>query len=192
MPNEEGSDVSDLAEAAKDLCRFFAEVRGTIIGGFAMSLIVEGRFTRDVDGTVDPNVRPFDELVSTLAQYGFVPRIQDFARVAQENMILLLKHAPTAIPIDLALGCTDFEQSMISRAIEHQIDGVTVRVATPEDIVVSKSISPRTRDLADIEALIATYPNLDKPYVLKWISGLEAVLEDPEPFEAVRKLLSGS
>ena len=69
------------------------------------------------------------------------------------SRVLLLKHEPSGIEIDLSLADLPFEREVIERAVERAVHGVSFRVATPEDIVVMKAIAMRPRDIADIGAV---------------------------------------
>ena len=70
------------------------------------------------------------------------------------SRVLLLKHEPSGIEIDLSLADLPFEREVIERAVERAVRGVSFRVATPEDIVVMKAIAMRPRDIADIGAVL--------------------------------------
>jgi len=93
--------------------------------------------------------------------YGFEPRVADAIDFARVSRVLLLKHEPSGIEIDLSLAGLPFEREVIERAVERSVREVSFRVATPEDIVVMKAIAMRPRDIADIGAILDAGHELD-------------------------------
>ena len=71
------------------------------------------------------------------------PRISDPIEFALKSRVLLLKHNQTKIDIDISLGALPFEQEMIERAIEFTTPELTVQVATPEDLIITKAVAHR-------------------------------------------------
>jgi len=154
-----------------------ADVPGAIIGGVAASLLARPRVTKDVDLVV---ALPDDELPRFLAlgkHYGITPRTADAVDFAKVSRVLLLRHEPSGIEIDLSLASLPFEREVIERAVERTIRGVAFRVATAEDLIVMKAIALRPRDVADIEALLDTHPHLDLERVRAFLQAFTEALE---------------
>jgi predicted nucleotidyltransferase len=103
--------------------------------------------------------------------------------------VLLLQHNQTRIDVDISLGALPFEQEMIERAIEFTTPGLTVQVATPEDLIITKAVAHRKRDLLDIDNLVSVYPNLDLARIRHWVGQFAAVLETPELVKDLENLL---
>ena len=103
--------------------------------------------------------------------------------------MLLLRYSPSAVDLDLSLGMLPFEQEVVDRATDIDVAGVPLRVATAEDLVIMKSVAGRARDLADIENLIATNPDLDVERIRRWVREFSSVLETPEMYEPLERLL---
>jgi len=78
---------------------------------------------------------------------------------------------------------------MIDRAEVLQVQGQTIRVAQPEDLIVTKAIAMRARDISDIETLARLYPDLDKQRILTWVREFAELLESPELVPQIQKLL---
>jgi hypothetical protein len=57
-----------------------------------------------------------------------------------KSRVLLLQHNHTKIDVDISLGALPFEQEMIERAIEFTTPELTVKVATPEDLIITKAV----------------------------------------------------
>jgi hypothetical protein len=59
-----------------------------------------------------------------------------------------------------------------------------------EDLVVMKALARRTRDIADIEAVLDAHPDLDLDRVRYWVGEFAAVLEAPEILEDLERMLN--
>ena len=112
------------------------QTRGIVIGGLAVSLLSRPRVTRDVDVMV---LLPMEEWLAFLdagRSFGFVPRHVDAIEFAHEARVLLLRHTPAGIDVDVALGCLPFEEEAVDRATFATIAGVMVPLPTPEDLII--------------------------------------------------------
>src|SRR5581483_9368379 len=87
--------------------------------------------------------------------FGFVPRVPDALTFAREARVLLLRHAPTGIDVDVALGSLPFEEEALRRARAVRVARVSVPLPTPEDLIIMKAVAHRERDLLDIDGLLA-------------------------------------
>ena len=87
------------------------------------------------------------------------------------------------------MGALPFEREMIERAIEFTTPELTVQVATPEDLIITKAVAHRKRDLLDIDNLVSVYTNLDLARIRHWVGQFAAVLESPELISDLENLL---
>ena len=78
---------------------------------------------------------------------------------------------------------------MIERAIEFTTPELTVQVATPEDLIITKAVAHRKRDLLDIDNLVSVYPHLDLARIRHWVGQFASVLESPELISDLENLL---
>ena len=185
-----GSELVRLLRPLEAMMRWFdaAGVRAAIIGGVAASLLGKPRLTKDVDAVVmDAEA---EALIETGAPYGFLPRIADAVDFARNTRMLLLRFTDGEIDIDLSLGALPFEYEVIDRSSMIDVSrGVSIRVASPEDIVIMKVIAGRGRDIMDIENIIQANPDLDVERIRRWVREFSAVLEMPEIHDALEELL---
>lgn len=160
------------------------------IGGVGVSLIAGARATQDVDAVLWLDTGEIESFIQAGAPHGFVGRISDAPEFARRNRVLLLQHQPTGINVDLSCGALPFEEEMIARARELVIGSVRIKVATPEDLIITKAVAHRPRDIADIEAILNIETSLDFNRIRFWVSQFAEALEMPELMEDLEKLLS--
>src|SRR5262245_39958709 len=144
-------------------------VPGTAIGGVAVSLIAQPRVTQDIDIVIWLEERRWKTFILSGRKYGIIPRISDAFDFAKQSRVLLLKHETSDISIDVSLGGLEFEREMIERAISLDLGGLRMKVPTPEDLLITKAVAQRPKDLADIDAIVAAVPNLDIVRVRDWV-----------------------
>lgn len=182
----------EIVVALQDLLRWL-EVTHTpyaTIGGVGVSLIAGARATQDVDAVLWLDTSELESFVQSGTLHGFIGRISDAAEFARRNRVLLLQHQPTGINVDLSCGELPFEEEMIARAKELVIGSVRIKVASPEDLIITKAVAHRPRDIADIEAILNIQTNLDFERIRFWVSQFAEALEMPELMEDLEKLLS--
>ena len=176
--------LSVLAEWFRD-----QQVPYAIIGGAAISFLAQPRATQDIDAVTWLDLADADAFIRSGAGFGFFPRISDPIEFALKSRVLLLQHDQTKIDVDISLGALPFEQEMIERAIEFTTPELTVQIATPEDLIITKAVAHRKRDLLDIDNLASVYPNLDVARIRHWVGQFAAVLESPEMVSDLENLL---
>jgi hypothetical protein len=118
------------------------------------------------------------------------PRIPDAAAFAAATHVLLLRHDPTGIDIDLTLAWSPFELEALAAADAVVIGGARVRVARAEDLVVYKLIGARPVDLADVEELLVLHADvMDLGRVRTLGAAVAEALEDPARLEQLEAAL---
>lgn len=84
-----------------------------------------------------------------------------------------LKTKVRGTPIDILFADPYVGEDVVQRAVEKKLGENFVRVATPEDLIVLKTIADRSVDRRDIEELRELFGNLlDEDYIAKkqrWI-----------------------
>ena len=187
----EASLPSDFISALKALAEWFEseKVPHATIGGVAVSLIAEPRATQDIDAVIWFEENRWETLLESAAAHGFVPRISEALDFAGKARVLLLKHRTSGVNIDLSLGALEFEREMIERATLLVIGALKLRVATPEDLIVTKAVAQRAKDIADIESILNIQKNLDLARIRHWTYEFANALDMPEVQESVERLL---
>lgn len=178
--------VAALSAVQRVLAHFANQ--GLIIGGVAVSLLSTPRFTADVDAVVLLTSNDIQELLHIAKEHGLKPRIEHVDEFAKQSRVLLLRHEQSGVNVDISLGALPFEVEAVERGIFYQADHLNVRLPTPEDLIILKAVAHRTKDLADIEALVAAYPKLDWDRIQYWVVQFAEVLEMPEIWYNIAKL----
>lgn len=161
----------------------------TAIGGIAVSLIAQPRATQDIDACIWLAEDRWAALLASGAEHGFVPRISDALEFAQQARVLLLKDQRSGTSIDISCGALEFEREMIDRATTLEIGALVLKVPTPEDLIVTKAVAQRAKDIADIESIVSVQKNLDVNRIRRWLNEFAAALEMPEIKESVEGIL---
>jgi len=163
--------------------------RGVIIGGVAVSLLGTPRYTVDLDAVFLLSFEDMPRLLAEAAKQGIEPRVSDPIGFARKSRVLLLRHTASGIDIDLSLGVLPFEIEMVERSTTVEIGSIKVRLPTPEDLIIMKAVAHRPKDLADIQAIAASHPGLEKERIKFWVEQFGEGLDLPELWRDIQKLL---
>lgn len=187
-----GPATPDLPAALAALAGAFRHVGrpAMIIGGLAVIARGVPRQTIDIDAVIRADGLDIDTLIAAFGAAGFAPRVPDAAEFARQRQVLLLRHGASGVPLDLSLGWLPFEWDAIARATPVDLAGVTLQVATPEDLVVLKAVAWRDRDRGDIERLIVRHADaIDLQRVREVLSRFLEVLGESERLPAFEALV---
>ena len=163
--------------------------QGVIIGGVAASLLGQPRLTADADAMVLLSVEELPRLVELARTEGLQPRIADVVAFARRSRVVLLRHEESGIDVDISLGLLPFEVEAVERSEEHQAGALRIRLPTPEDLIILKAVAHRPKDMGDIEAVIAVQEHLDTKRIAFWVRQFAELLETPELWTDLEKLL---
>ncbi len=181
--------IAPLTAVQRLLARFHE--RGMVIGGVAVSLLGKPRFTADIDVVLLLSVTDIPQLIAAAAQEGLTPRIANADGFAGRHRVLLLRHEASEIGVDISLGMLPFEIEAVERSKPHSIGALTVRLPTPEDLIILKAVAHRPKDLLDIRALIESHPDLDRKRIKRWVQEFADALDMPELWEDIAGWLTG-
>ncbi len=159
--------------------------RGVIIGGIAVGFLGRPRYTADVDAVFLLSSRDVPKFLELAGAEGIHPRIQNADEFARKNRVLLLKHDLTEIEIDVSLGILPFEEEMVERGDVRFFADLSIRLPTPEDLIIMKAIAHRPKDLEDIRAIMDKNPNLDVARIERWVKQFAEVLEMPDLWDDI-------
>jgi len=175
-------------ESIQHLLKKFNQ-QGVVIGGVAASLLGKPRYTADVDAVFLLSVDEIPQFIESANAEGIVPRIQNADEFARQNRVLLLKHTATEIGVDISLGILPFEQEMVERGVVISIGRLSIRLPTPEDLIILKAIAHRPKDLEDIRTIADKNPDLDTARIEHWVKSFAQILEMPDLWDDLTGLL---
>lgn len=161
-----------------------------VIGGVAASILGRPRATRDVDAVILLDQGEWETFLAAGARFGFRPRRPDSLALAKQARIFLVRHEASGIDADIALGALPFEHEAIDRAVWIEVGGVRIPLPSPEDLIVMKAVARRSRDLADIEAILDAHPKLDLRRIRRWLREFSSTLDTPGILKGFESILT--
>ena len=161
-----------------------------IIGGVAVIAHGVPRYTADVDATFTAPQESLERIFDVFAQHRIVPLIAGALAFARERQVMLLRHEPSGVDLDVSLAWLPFELDAIGRSEVIDYAGVPIRIPHPDDLVIYKLVAARPRDLDDVERLLLLHgPSLDLRRIVATVREFADALEDSERLDALDRLL---
>ncbi len=150
------------------------------------------RFTEDVDATIPGAGLDLDTLVRTFAKNRIAARTPDVVAFARQNQVLLLRHGPSGIDLDVSLAWIPFELEAIQQAADLRFGTVGIRAARPEDLLIYKLIANRPQDQWDAERLLLLFlATIDLDRVRRVLGEIAEHLEGPDRAAVLKRILGG-
>jgi len=157
-----------------------------VIGGFAVTVWGEPRFTRDLDVTVSVPPDKFAETIHLISSR-FTSLAQDPVKFATETRVLPIM--VESVPVDLIFAALPYEEDAIARAHPIKLHNGTVPVCSPEDLILHKIVSQRPRDHEDIEGVFRyRHSELDYSYLDPRVEELADALSDRNMLDWYQRL----
>ena len=141
----------------KELLNLFKKhnVKYLVVGGYAVMLYTEPRFTKDLDLLISIEIKNATAVYNALKEFG-APladlTVKDFS---QEGYFYQMGRPPVRVDILMSIPGVKFSSAW-SRRKQLTIDGVEMNFISKEDLIASKKASGRAQDLIDVK-------NLEKP-----------------------------
>lgn len=153
-----------------------ARTRWYVFGAQAVALHGHPRFSADLDVTVEV-VGPLDAFVGRLVAGGFVPRVPEPAGFLARARVLPCMHAATGLPVDVVRSGPGLEEEFFERLDTKKLGRVRVPVLSVEDLIVTKALAGRAKDLDDVRALFELHRgSLDERRIERDLRALGAAL----------------
>ena len=67
----------------------------------------------------------------------------------------------------------------VARSKVYDAGILSVRLPSPEDLIIMKAVAHRPKDLIDIQTVIDSHPDLDIDRIRHWVTSFADVLETP-------------
>ena len=126
-----------------------------VFGAQAVLLWGRPRFTVDIDVTVRMHPENRQGLVDAMRAAGFELRVSAADKFIAATRVMPFIHNASGWLLDLVLAGPGLEDRFLERAIIVEIgDGVRVPVISPEDLIVTKILAGRAKDLDDVHGVL--------------------------------------
>ena len=80
---------------------------------------------------------------------------------------------------------------MVERGSKKSLANLSVRLPTPEDLIIMKAVAHRPKDLEDIRTITDIFPDLDVNRIKQWVKEFADVLEQPDLWNQIEPFLRG-
>jgi hypothetical protein len=174
--------VSDTP-ATTELLRALGAVLGALGARWylfgAQAVLVWGRprLTGDVDVTVFLDPEDPEPFVAAMAQAGFALRVANARDFVARTRVFPFTHTSSGLALDAVLGGPGLEEEFLLTARQVDVGGVTVPVIGPEELIVTKVLAGRPKDLDDVRGiLVAQEAALDLRRVRTLIHAIETAI----------------
>ncbi|UCG39274.1 MAG: nucleotidyl transferase AbiEii/AbiGii toxin family protein [bacterium] len=162
-----------------------------IIGGQAVLLYGEPRLTRDIDVTLGADVSRLGDLLRSVDDIGLTPLPEDVESFVKRTLVLPARHEPTGIRVDFIFSLTPYEIGAIARARKVPVAGQEVAFASVEDLIIHKIFAGRPRDLEDVRSVLLRNPDVEFPYIRRWLTEFDRSAEGGHFTETLDDILAG-
>jgi hypothetical protein len=153
------------------------EVPWYVFGAQAATVWGAPRMSADLDVTARIAPERGAQAVVDLEAAGFRLRVGNAAEFVARTRVLPFVHVATGMPVDIVLSGPGLEEEFHRRAIAVDVGGVSIPFISPEDLVVTKVLAGRPKDLEDVRGVLrARAGTLDLDYVRATLALLEQAL----------------
>ncbi len=131
-----------------------AKLRWYVFGAQAVNLHGFPRATADLDVTIELGTQTMSTLIGLLVKAGFEPRFADEA-FAKATRVMPVVHLASGLPVDLVIAGPGLEQRFLDEVELHRIGRRQIPVLSAENLIVTKLLAGRPKDLEDVRELLA-------------------------------------
>lgn len=167
-------------ELLRELARVLGGLglRWYLFGAQAVVIWGRPRMSADVDVTVALDPSQSSAFIAAMEHAGFKLRIEsEIEAFVERTRVLPFLHTATRMPLDVVMAGPGLEQEFLARAQLVELDGVDVPVLSPEDLVVTKILAARPKDIEDVAGiLLARGENLDLSRIRATLTLIEQAL----------------
>jgi predicted nucleotidyltransferase len=142
-----------------------------VIGGQAVLLHGEPRMTRDIDITVGITTQKMDQILDVVGDIQLKPLV-DPHEFTLRTMVLPCQDPESHIRVDFIFSFSPYERQAMERVRLVDIEGVHVKFASAEDLVIHKVFAGRPRDMEDVKSVLIKNPGMDTRYIRHWLNEL--------------------
>ena len=127
-------------------------VEYAIIGGYAVGLYAEPRYTKDLDILINPTKKNATSVLAALGEFGAPIDNLTIKDLSTPGLVYVFGIAPLRIDIINRIKGADVSK-IVKRAQTVSIATVSARLVSFDDLITLKKLAGRPQDKADIKAL---------------------------------------
>lgn len=146
------SALDDVLAAVTEAMRQLG-ARWYLFGAQAATVWGRPRLTADVDITAQIRTDQMDEFLEAMKRQGFTSRFDD-PEFVNTTRVVPFVHQRTGVPLDVVLAGPGLEEEFLDRAVTVPVEGAAVPVISPEDLVVTKVLAGRPKDIEDVRGVL--------------------------------------
>jgi len=113
------------------------------------------RYTLDVDVTARLEPEDSAGFCADMERSGFRLKVQDREGFVARTRVLPFIHVATQMKLDVVLAGPGLEELFLQRSVQVDMDGVSIPIVSPEDLVAMKILAGRAKDIEDVRAVLA-------------------------------------
>jgi predicted nucleotidyltransferase len=127
-------------------------VRYLIVGGYAVMLYTEPRYTKDLDVVIGTQPEELEGVRRALEEFGFPMSDDAAAKLALPNRMIKIGHPPSRINIPNEIEGVPFDEAWHRRGVI-DVEGVQAPFISLQDLIAAKRAAGRPQDLLDLAEL---------------------------------------
>ncbi len=148
------------------------------------------RTTADLDLTIELGKLSPRTFVRQLDRAGFAARFSDDEFIAAARVIPVV-HRATKLPVDLVLAGPGLEQRFLDEVELHRSANRMIPVLSVENLIVTKLLAGREKDVEDVRQLLARRKDIDSRLIVALLEQLDRALERSDLVAMYRRLRGG-
>jgi len=155
-------------------------VRWYLFGAQAAIVWGSPRLSADVDVTANLDRVALTDYIDTMRRSGFDVVFGD-PEFVESTRVIPFVHRATRMPLDIVVAGSGLEEEFLKRAISVVLSGSTVPVISPEDLIITKILAGRPKDIEDIRGVInERRSSLDVARIRAVLKHLERALDQSD------------
>ena len=148
-----------------------------LTGSLALAVWARPRMTRDVDVVIEADQSAVQRLLAAFAADSYASPEAAEEAVRARTMFNVI-HMTSLLKADFILRPDEpYERTKFARRRVVDLDGLSLAVISPEDLILSKlhwaRDSASTRQAEDVRLLLRSVPMLDDAYLQQWAVALD-------------------
>lgn len=152
-----------------------------LIGGLAIAVRANPRFTDDVDFALSCSDADAEALVRSFVRRGFTMDALLMTKSTNRIATVRLKPRGSEVLVDLLFDFTGIESEIVGSATDAELrPGLVMRVATIPHLIAMKVLAFRKKDMIDLESLFEVAGSADLALARKAIAAISRAGKEPK------------